>query len=124
MNHRKLVNLTSTNEKCARLAIEKGLYLEHTRCSECDFETSIQKRKNSLDGYCFSCPKCLTRFSIITNTFLHWSKVKLSSFFDLVYFFLNDYQKLKSLVNKTNLCKSTIIKFRNLFRNAILEYLM
>ena len=82
MNHRKLVNLTSTNEECVRLAIEKGLYLEHTRCSECDFETSIQKRKNSLDGYCFSCPKCLTGFSIRTNTFLHWSKVKLSSFFD------------------------------------------
>ena len=58
MNHRKLVNLTSTNEECVRFAIKKGLYLEHTRCSKCDFETNIQKIKNSLDGYCFSCPKC------------------------------------------------------------------
>ena len=64
MNNRKLVNPTSTNEKRVRFAIEKGLYLEHTKCSECDFETNIQKRKNSLDGYCFSCPKCLTYFYI------------------------------------------------------------
>ena len=53
MNHRKLLNLTSTNEECVRLAIEKGLYLEHTKCSECGFETNIQKRKKSLSDYCF-----------------------------------------------------------------------
>ena len=42
----------------------------------------------------------------------------------MVYFFLNDYQKLETLVNETNLCKSTKIKFRNLFRNAILGFLI
>ena len=50
--------------------------------------------------------------------------MKLSSFFYLVYFFLNDYQKLETLVNETNLYKSTTIKFRKLFRNTILKYLM
>ena len=45
MKHRKLVNLISTNEECVILAIEKGPHLEHIKCSECDFETNIQKRK-------------------------------------------------------------------------------
>ena len=60
MSHRKLVNLISTNEECVRLPIEKGPHLKHIKCSECGFETNIQKRKKSLDGYCFSCFRYLT----------------------------------------------------------------
>ena len=37
MNHKKLVDLTSTNEECARLTIEKRFYLKYKMCSECDF---------------------------------------------------------------------------------------
>ena len=45
-NHRKLVNLTYINEEFVRLTIEKGFYLEHTRCSECDFEQIFKKEKS------------------------------------------------------------------------------
>ena len=124
MNHRELIERTRTTESALSFAFEYGYLNSIYICPTCELCCNLQKFKKSIDDKCFRCITCKSRYSVRINNFLYESKLHLTIFFDLIYYFFKGNYCLAELSLEVSLNRNTITKFYKLMKQAILEFLI
>ena len=122
MNHRNLVEITSTKENTIQFARQHNYLITENYCNKCNILMETVFYEAVRDKYSFYCKFCRTRISIRTNSIISNFNLPLEQFFDILYFYLN-FPLTFELCNREIGIKSekTFIRFRKVMRNIILE---
>ena len=111
MNHRELIEITRTTESALFFAFEYRYLNSVYICPTCELCCNLQKFKKSINGKCFRCITCKSRYGVRINSFLYESKLHLTKFFDLVYYFFKGNYCLAELSLEVSLNRNIITKF-------------
>ena len=88
MNHRNLVEITSTKENTIQFAQQHNYLITENYCNKCNILMETVFYEAVRDKYSFYCKICRTRISIRTNSIISNFNLPLEQFFDILYFIL------------------------------------
>ena len=88
MNHRNLVEITSTKENTIQFTRRYNYLIIENYCNKCNILMETVSYEAVRDKYSFYRKFCRTRIFIRTNSIISNFNFPLEQFFDLLYFIL------------------------------------